>query len=105
MPREVVLRTRVESTTAALVRVHAERARMSTSKWIADVVRRELASVGAADALSLRSYEMLITVGYMLRSLMIDAIGEEQAQTAIQEASEQAADEASDELRRAMELG
>jgi hypothetical protein len=104
MPRAALLQTRVDSSTAALVRVHAERARMSTSEWIAMVLRRELSRAGSADALSLRSYELLITLGYMLRSLMIDAMGAEPAETAIQDASAVATDEAATELRRATEL-
>ena len=105
MSRQVILRTRVEGSTAALARVHAERAQMTTSEWIANVIRRELSRAGAADALALRSYEMLVTLGYMLRSLMVDAMGAEQTETAIEEASAQAADEAGDELRRGLEVG
>lgn len=51
MPRTALLQARVDSSTAALVRVHAERAQMSTSEWIAMVLRRELSRSGAADAL------------------------------------------------------
>ncbi len=104
MPRTALLQSRVDSATAAQVRVHADRAHMSTSEWIAGVLRRELSRGGAADALALRSYELLITLGYMLRSLMIDAMGAEPAETAIQDASATAADEAASELRRAADL-
>jgi hypothetical protein len=103
MSREVILRTRVEGSTAALARVHAERAQMTTSEWIASIIRREISRAGAADALALRSYEMVVTLGYMLRSLMVDAMGAEPTETAVEEASAQAADEAAEELRRGME--
>ncbi len=102
MSRQVILRTRVEGSTAAMARVYAERAQMTTSEWIANVIRREISKAGAADALALRSYEMQVTLGYMLRSLMVDAMGAEQTETAIEEASAQAADEAGDELRRGL---
>jgi hypothetical protein len=104
MPRTALLQSRVDSATAAQVRVQAERAHTTTSEWIASIVRRELARTGAADALALRSYELLITLGYMLRALMIDAMGAEPAETAIQDASATAADEAASELRRATDL-
>jgi len=104
MPRTALLQSRVDSATAALVRVHAERAHTTASEWIANVIRRELSRTGAADALALRSYEMQITLGYMLRALMIDAMGADPADTAIQDASATAADEAASELRHATDL-
>lgn len=104
MPRTSILQSRVDSTTATLVRLHAERAHTSTSEWIAVVLRRELSRGGTADALSVGSYEMLVTLGYMLRALMIDAMGAEPAETAIQDASTTAAEEAASALERAAEL-
>ena len=104
MPRATVLQTRVESAVAAQVRVQAERAQMSASEWIAAVLKRELARADAANALALRSFEMQVTLGYMLRALMIDAMGAEPAETAIQDAAATAADEAAAELRRATEI-
>ena len=104
MPRQTLLQTRVDSATAALVHLQAARAQTSTSGWIAGILRRELSRAGAADALALRGYEMLITVGYMLRALMIHAMGSELAETAIEDASAAAVDEAASELRRATEI-
>jgi hypothetical protein len=104
MASGIVLRTRVESITAARVHVQAAQAGMSTSKWIAALVERELRRAGAADALSLRSYELAITLGYMLRSLMIDSMGADRAQAAFDEAVALAIDEAGDELRQAREF-
>jgi hypothetical protein len=104
MASGLVLRTRVESITAAQVHVQAAQAQMSTSQWIATLVKRELRRGGAADALALRSYELAITLGYMLRSLMIDAMGADRAQAVVDEALALGLDEASDELRRAREF-
>jgi hypothetical protein len=104
MPRATVLQTRVDSAVAAHVRVEAERARMSASEWIGFVLKRELARGDAANALALRGFEMQITLGYMLRALMIDAMGAEAAETAIQDAAATAAEEAAAELRRATEI-
>ena len=104
MPRSSLLQSRVDSATATLVRFHAERAQMSTSEWIAVVLRRELSRAGTADALSVSSYEMLVTLGYMLRALMIETLGAEPAETAIQDASATAAEEAASALKRAAEL-
>jgi hypothetical protein len=104
MARGVVLRTRVEPITAAWVHVQAAQAQMSTSQWIAALVERELRRAGAADALSLSSYELAITLGYMLRSLMVDAMGADHAQAAVDEAVALGIDEASDALHRALEF-
>jgi hypothetical protein len=100
MPKDVVLRTRVEALTAAQIQLEAARARTSTSQWIANILRRELSRAGAADALAPRTYELVMTVGYMLRSLMIDAMGPDPAMAAVEEAAAEAADDASEELRR-----
>ena len=104
MPRTTLLQTRVDSATAAFVRFHADRSQTSVSEWIAAVLRREVSRTGTADALSAGSYEMLVTLGYMLRALMIDAMGAEPAETAIQEASATAADEAARAVKRGAEL-
>jgi hypothetical protein len=45
-----------------------------------------------------------MTVGYMLRSLMIDAMGPDPAMAAVEDAAAEAADDASEELRRVREL-
>jgi hypothetical protein len=105
MPRTVILQSRVDGVTAAQVRVHAERARMSASDWIANVLRRELTQTGDADALALRAYELLTALGYMLRALMIHTLGTEPAETAIEDAAATAAEEALGDLARARELG
>jgi hypothetical protein len=104
MPPRALLQTRVDPGTAALVRYHADRAKTSTSEWIAGVLRREISRAGAADALAPRGFETLVTVGYMLRSLMIDAMGAEAAETAIQDAAASAAEETASEMRRAGEV-
>src|SRR5215470_17959718 len=104
MPKDVVLRTRVDGDTAALVHVHAASHKISTSEWISRVVQRELGRFGQADALALRAYETQLTLGYMLRSLMIDAMGADAAEAEIQDAVTEATDEAQDELRRAQYL-
>ena len=104
MARTALLQTRVDSATAALVRLQAERAHTSTSDWIAAILRRELSRTGDTGALVLSSYEMLVTLGYMVRALMIDAMGAEAAETAIQDASATAADEAQAALRQATEI-
>jgi hypothetical protein len=104
MPRATVLQTRVDSAMAAQVRVRAERAQMSASEWIAAVLKRELSRTDAANALAPRAYELLVTLGYMLRSLMIESMGAEPAEIAIQDAAATAADEAEAELRRATEI-
>jgi hypothetical protein len=104
MNRNVILRARVESQTAIQVRMQAERAHMSTSRWIAAVLRREAAHAGDADALALRDYELLITLGYMVRALMIEILGVEPAEAAIQDASATAADEAAADLGQAREI-
>jgi hypothetical protein len=104
MPRTALLQTRVDSATAAQVRVHADRAHTTTSEWIGAVLRREISRAGAADALALHAYELQITFGYMLRSLMVDAMGAEATEAAIDEAAATAAEEAEAELRRANDL-
>jgi hypothetical protein len=104
MPRATVLQTRVDSAIAAQVRVQAERAHMSASQWIAALLRRELSRPDAANGLAPGAYELLVTLGYMLRALMIDAMGAEPAETAIQDAATTAADEAATELRRVTEI-
>ena len=104
MPRATVLQTRVESAIAAQVRVQAERAHMSASEWIAAILKRELSRPDAANALAPSAYELLVTLGYMLRALMIESMGAEPAETAIQDAAATAADEAATELRRATEI-
>jgi hypothetical protein len=101
MPAKTLLQTRVDPATAALVRYHAARANLSASEWIAAVLRRELGQAGTADALALRAYETLLTLGYMLRTLMIDTLGAEPAETAIQDASAAAEDDAAGDLERA----
>ena len=52
----------------------------------------------------LRAYETLLTLGYMLRTLMIDTLGAEAAETAIQDASAAAEDDAAGDLKRATAL-
>ena len=104
MPRATVLQTRVETAIAAQVRVQAERVHMSASEWIAAILKRELSRPDAANALAPSAYELLVTLGYMLRALMIESMGAEPAETAIQDAAATAADEAATELRRATEL-
>lgn len=104
MPRSVILQARADTATATRVRVHAERAHMSTSEWITNVLRREIARSGDADALAPRSHELLITLGYMVRALMIETLGPEPAETAIQDAAATAADEAAADLGHAREL-
>jgi hypothetical protein len=102
--RQSVLQTRVDPATAARVRLHAERAGQSISEWIANLLRREVLRAGAADALAGRTYETALTVGYMLRALMIDTLGTDAAERAIEVASDAAADDAAAELTRAGEL-
>jgi hypothetical protein len=102
--RGTVLQTRLDATTAARVRLAASQADSTVSEWIAAALRRELARAGAADALAPRTYELLTTVGYMLRRLMIDALGQEATDLAIRDANDQAGGEAQGELRRALEL-
>jgi hypothetical protein len=104
MPRTVVLQTRIDPASAKLVRTLAQRDQTSTSDWIAGILRRELVRAGDADALALRDYELLLTLGYMLRSLMIESMGAEAAETAIHDAAATAADEAPADLRKAHEV-
>jgi hypothetical protein len=58
---------------------------------------------GDADALALRDYELLLTLAYMLRAVMIDSMGAEAAEIAIRNAAATAAEEAPAELRKAQE--
>jgi hypothetical protein len=102
--RQSVLQTRVDPATAARVRLHAERCGQSISEWIANLLRREVLRAGAADALAGRTYETTLTVGYMLRALMVDTLGTDAAERAIEVASDAAADDAAAELTRAGEL-
>jgi hypothetical protein len=104
MPRTVVLHTRIDPGSAKLVRTLAERDQTTTSDWIAAILRRELVRAGDADALALRDYELLLTLGYMLRALMIESMGSEAAETAIRDAAATAADEAPADLRKAQEI-
>ncbi|HVT60184.1 MAG TPA: hypothetical protein VHR45_17545 [Thermoanaerobaculia bacterium] len=94
MRRTTLLQTRVDPTTAARVRLEADRCALSVSEWIATALRRELLHAGAADALAAKSYEMSVTVGHMLRALMLDAMGPEATDRAVDEAADAAADEA-----------
>jgi hypothetical protein len=103
MARTVVLQTCLDPGSAQLVRMLAQRDQVTTSQWLAGVVRRELIRAGDADALALRDYELLLTLGYMLRALMIEAMGAEAAETAIQDAAATAAQEAPADLRKAQE--
>jgi hypothetical protein len=102
--RQSLLQTRVDPSTAARVRLHAERSGQSISEWIAAVLRREVLCAGAADALAGRAYETVLTIGYMLRTLMVDALGAEAAERAVELASDTAAEDAAAELTRAGEL-
>jgi hypothetical protein len=102
--RQSLLQTRVDPATAARVRLHADRAGLSISEWIANLLRREVLRAGAADALASRTYETALTVGYMLRSLMIDALGADATERAVEQAADAAAGDAADELTRAGDL-
>jgi hypothetical protein len=102
--RQSLLQTRVDPATAARVRLHAERAGQTISEWIAHLLRREVLRAGAADALAPRTFETAMTVGYMLRALMLDALGADATERAIEQAAEAAADDAAAELTRAGDL-
>ncbi|HVT60545.1 MAG TPA: hypothetical protein VHR45_19385 [Thermoanaerobaculia bacterium] len=104
MSRTVILQSRVDGAVAARVRVEAESAGMSVSDWIAQVLRREVLRGGPADALARRGYELAATLGYMLRSLMIDAMGAEACEQAIDKAADAAAADLEHELERAAEI-
>ncbi len=105
MPKsQSLLRTRVDPATAARVRLHAERAGQSISEWIAHVLRREVLCSGAADALAPHTLETVLTVGYMLRALMVDALGTDATDRALEQAADAAADDAAAELTRAGDL-
>jgi hypothetical protein len=101
MGKSIVLQTRVDATTAARVRLEAERTGMAMSEWIAEELRRAVVQAGAADALALKGYELALTVGYMLRALMVEAMGAEGAEKAVEEAAETAGAEAAAELAAA----
>lgn len=98
MRRTALLQTRVDPATAARVRLEADRCGQSVSEWIATVLRRELLHAGAADALTPKCYELSITVAYMLRALMLDAMGAEATDRAVEQASDAAADETAELL-------
>ena len=102
--RPTSLHVRVDPSTAARVRLHAERSGQSVSQWVADLVRREVLHVGAADALAARTLETSLTVGYMLRALMIDALGADSTERAIEQAADAAGGDVAAELTRAGEL-
>ena len=105
MPRpKSHLQTRVDAATATRVRLHAKRAGQSISDWLADLVRREVVRAGAADALAARTCETALTVGYMLRALMIDSLGAEATERAVELAADTAADDTAAELIRAGEI-
>jgi hypothetical protein len=102
--RQSLLQTRVDPATAARVRLHAERSGQSISEWIAGILRREVLRAGAADALAPRSFETTLTVGYMLRALMLDALGADATERAVEQAAEAAASDTAVELTRAGDL-
>ncbi|HXO41598.1 MAG TPA: hypothetical protein VN999_09130 [Thermoanaerobaculia bacterium] len=102
--RQSLLQTRVDPATAARVRLHAERSGQSISEWIANLLRREVLRAGAADALAPRTFETAMTVGYMLRALMLDALGADATERALEQAAEAAADDTAAELTRAGDL-
>jgi hypothetical protein len=102
--RKRSLQTSVDPATAARVRLHAERADLSVSEWIADQLRRDVLRAGAADALAARALETSLTVGYMLRALMIDSLGAAATERVIEQAADAAADDVAAELTRAGEL-
>jgi hypothetical protein len=102
--RKRSLQTSVDPATAARVRLHAERAGLSVSEWVADLLRRQVLHAGAADGLAARALETALTIGYMLRALMIDSLGAEATERVIEQAADAAADDVAAELTRAGEL-
>jgi hypothetical protein len=99
-----LLQTHVDAPTATRVRLQAERAGLSVSEWLSLLVRREVLRSGAADGLAARTCETALTVGYMVRALMIDALGAEATERAIDQATDAAAADTAAELTRAAEL-
>jgi hypothetical protein len=102
--RQSLLQCRVDPSTAARVRFQADRAGQTISEWIGHVLRREVQRAGAADALAAHTFEAALTIGYMLRTLMIDTLGANATDRAVEQASDAAAQDSAAELARAEEL-
>jgi hypothetical protein len=88
MPRTIVLHTRLDSTTAAYVRLEADRCGSSFSEWIAAVLRREFHRAGAPDALAAKIYEVSVVGVHLLQALMIDSLGPEAMARTLEKATE-----------------
>ena len=79
MARLKQIKIGVDTLTEAKLTVRAEQAGASLSEYVRDLILRDLARSGSADAVAPRLLELALVTGILVRVLVSRAVGEDEA--------------------------